>query len=145
VLRVLVGFDGSPSARRALDRAVARVRDGHGDLLVVSVIPEGARRSSIARMMPAGVELPPPLAGTFEEHTVARLEAVVEAARKAGVEARSELRVGEPVEAILAAALAFKADEILLGAKSYEGPEAEVGPNASEIAARSKIPVTLVP
>lgn len=38
-----------------------------------------------------------------------------------------------------------RAEEILLGAKSYEGPDQPVGPNAEEIAARAQVPVTLVP
>ena len=143
--RILVGFDGSPSARRALERGVARARETKGELLVVTVIPESTRASSLARMMPAGVELPKDFGGTFEEHARARLDEVVAHARKAGALAKSEIRSGVPFDGILAAAMEFGADEILLGVKSFEGPEEEQGPNATEVAARANVPVTLVP
>ena len=35
--RILVGYDGSDGARRALDRAVAQARETHGHITVVSV------------------------------------------------------------------------------------------------------------
>jgi len=143
--RVLVGFDGSPHARRALEAALARLKEARGELLVVTVIPESVRRSSLSAMMPAGLELPGPLNGTFEEHAQERLDEVVAQAKAAGVSARGELRHGATVEGILAAASEFKADEILLGVKSYEGPDRHQGPNATEIARRSKVPVVLVP
>jgi nucleotide-binding universal stress UspA family protein len=143
--RLLVGFDGSPSSRRALDLATERARAAKGEILVVTVIPPSTRKSSLAHMMPAGVALPKPLEGTFEDHARERLDEVVDAARKAGAMAKADLRVGVPVEGILTAARDFQADEILLGVKSFEGPDAEQGPNATEVAARAKIPVTLVP
>jgi nucleotide-binding universal stress UspA family protein len=37
VSRILVGYDGSDGAKRALDRAVAEARDTHGHISVVSV------------------------------------------------------------------------------------------------------------
>jgi nucleotide-binding universal stress UspA family protein len=37
VSRILVGYDGSDGARRALDRAVSEARDSHGRITVVSV------------------------------------------------------------------------------------------------------------
>lgn len=144
-MRLLVGYDGSPHARRAVDAALARLKGKAGNLRVVSVIPETVRNSSLANMMPAGLELPDPLNGTFEDHTRARLDEVLALAKAAGVQADSEVRVGAAVDGILAAAKEFHADEILLGVKSYEGPERDIGPNAAEIARRAKIPVVLVP
>ncbi len=143
--RLLVGYDGSPPARRAFERALARATGMGDEMIVVSVIPPTVSKSSLARMMPAGVELPETMAGTFEDHTRQRLAEVIAEARKAGAKAEGEVRKGSPVEAILAAARDHKATEILLGVKSYEGPEADVGPNASQIAQLANVPVTLVP
>jgi nucleotide-binding universal stress UspA family protein len=143
--RLLVGYDGSPPSRRAFDRALVRAKDAGDELVVVAVIPPSVRGSSLARMMPAGIELPRPLSGTFEDHTRERMDEVMAEARKAGVKVEGEVRAGSTVDAILAAAHEHKADEILLGVKSYEGPEAEVGPNATEIARKANVPVTLVP
>lgn len=142
---LLVGYDGSPPARRAFERALARATGMGDEILVLAVIPASVRKSSLSKMMPAGVELPQPLAGTFEDHMRERVDEVVAEARKAGAKASGEIRAGSAVDAILAAARESNADEILLGVKSYEGPEAEVGPNASEVAQRAKVPVTLVP
>jgi len=143
--RLLVGYDGSPPARRAFERALARATGMGDEILVVAVIPPSVRQSSLARMMPAGVELLERLGGAFEDHARERVDEVVAEARKAGAKAEGEVRPGSVVEAILAAARDRKADEIILGVKSYEGPEANVGPNASEIAQRANVPVTLVP
>ncbi|MEA3199796.1 MAG: hypothetical protein QOE90_1224 [Thermoplasmata archaeon] len=142
---LLVGYDGSPPSRRAFERALARGKGMHDAILVVSVLPPGVRESSLSRMMPAGIALPETLNGTFEQHTRERLEEVLATAKAAGVQARGEVRTGSPVECLLAAAREAKADEIILGAKSYEGPDKEVGPNAEQIASRAQIPVTLVP
>jgi nucleotide-binding universal stress UspA family protein len=143
--RLLVGYDGSPPARRAFERALARATSAGDEILVVAVIPPSVRGSSLAKMLPAGIELPKPFTGTFEDHTRQRVDEVVAEARKAGAKASGEVRTGAAVDAILAAAREHKADEILLGVKSYEGPDADVGPNASEVANRAQIPVTLVP
>jgi nucleotide-binding universal stress UspA family protein len=143
--RLLVGYDGSPPARRAFERALARAKAPGDEILVVSVIPPAVRGSSLSRMMPVGLELPGSLTGTFEDHARERLATLVAEARKAGAKVEGEVRAGSPVDAILAAAREHKADEIILGVKSYEGPEAGLGPNATEIAQKAKIPVTLVP
>jgi nucleotide-binding universal stress UspA family protein len=37
VRRILVGYDGSDGARRALDRAIAEARESHGRITVLSV------------------------------------------------------------------------------------------------------------
>jgi len=143
--RILVGYDGSPHAKRAVDAAIQRAQASKGELLVVTAIPNGVRGSSLSAMMPAGVELPKPLAGTFEDHARASLDEVVAKAKAAAVPARGEVHTGPVVDVLLAAAKEFGAEEILLGVKSFEGPDQHVGPHAAEIARRSKVPVVLVP
>src|SRR5205823_5173933 len=85
VARILVGFDGSEPSRRALDFAVARAKLSGDEVVVLTVIPPSVANSSLARMMPAGLELPPPMAKTFEESARQRIEDVVKEKQPSGV------------------------------------------------------------
>lgn len=143
-MRLLVGFDGSPPSRLALGHAMRRAAEAKDELHVVTVIPAAVRDSSLARMMPAGLELPPQMNGTFEDTARRRLDEVLEQARKHGARATGEVRAGEACHEILRAAEEFKADEIVIGHKSFEGPEFSFGKNAREIVRQSKVPVTVV-
>lgn len=143
-MRVLVGYDGSSPARRALEHALKRASAAKDELLVLTVIPPAVRGSSLARMMPAGVELPREMSGTFEETARRRLDDVVTEAKKRGVSAKAEVRAGEAADEIIAAAKAFGAEEIVIGHKSFEGPEFKLGPNAALVVRDAGVPVTVV-
>lgn len=142
---LLVGFDGSPSARRALDHAAARAKANGDEILLVTVVPAAARESGLHRMLPAGLEMPPPLARTFEEGAASRLGEVVEELTKAGVKAHAEVVGGDAGAAVLALAASKGADEIIIGHKAYEGPHLRLGHNAEAILRGATVPVTVVP
>lgn len=144
-MRILVGFDGSPPSRRALAHAVARAAAAKDELLVLSVIPPAVRGSSLQRMMPAGIELPSSMSGTFEDSARSRVDEVVAEAKAAGVSAKGDVRAGEAAKALLAAAIEWGADEIVIGHKSYGGPEFTLGPNADAVVRGARVPVTVVP
>lgn len=141
--RIVVGYDGSPPARRALDHAVARRLEGD-ELHLVSALPPSVRNTSLASMMPAGIELPPQLGATFLERAKARMDEVVAELSKRGVKATGHVRLGEPAEALLALAVEVQADLVVIGHKSYQGGAA-LGPNASAIVRQARVPVTVVP
>lgn len=143
--RILVGFDGSPPSRRALQHAVARVRASGEELFVLTVVPESVRKSSLSAMMPAGIELPREMTRTFEETARLRLDEVVAENGRDGVKVRAEVRAGDAAEALLAFADEMQVSEIVIGHKSFEGARFTLGPNADKVLRGSKVPVTVVP
>lgn len=144
--RLLVGYDGSPPSTRALEHALARAAEGNHELHVLTVLPESVRRSSLAAMMPAGIELPPELSSTFEENARKRLLDTLEEGRRGRKLAlHGHVMAGPAAATLLRAAVELKATEIVIGRKSYEGPEFTLGRNGNEILRGASVPVTVVP
>jgi nucleotide-binding universal stress UspA family protein len=114
--RILVGYDGSDGARRALDRAVAEARQSRARITVISVErlpldPEGPRNfgtlDDIAPDEGAPLSAPPDVVGHLSE---AR-----ERLASAGLDAELIWAAGEPGRAIVDAAKRIRADAIVLG------------------------------
>ena len=117
--RIVVGTDGSDTARRALGEATELAKRTGASLDVVSAFePIGQARLRTERL-----EAPSDI-----EHTVnpqADVDAILtEAARdveQAGVPVRTFARQGEPADAILDVAEREKADLIVVGNKGMTG------------------------
>ena len=114
--RILVGFDDSDAARRALDRGIAEARERNAQLVVLSVFevpldPQVDRffgtLDDIADWEGKPIAPPPELVGLLDE---ARDQ--VEAA---GLHADFMWAAGEPGRAIVDAARDAKADAVVLG------------------------------
>lgn len=133
--RLLVGYDGSPAARRAVEHAAALARQQGAELVLVTVIPPQVRGSSLSSMMPAGLVLPPDLARTFEQNAQIRLDEIATQMKAAGIRVRTEVRAGETVDALVRAIADHGASELVLGNKSFEDPSVHVGPNAQSSSA----------
>lgn len=142
--RLLVGFDGSAASRRAIEHATARARTGGEEVVLLSVVPASVAKSSLSGMMPAGLELPPPLARTFEENARRRLDEAVADLARAGVKATAELRVGEAAAAIIQAATELAADEVIIGHKSFESDQTPLGAVAEVLVRDLPATVTVV-
>jgi nucleotide-binding universal stress UspA family protein len=116
---IVVGYDESDVAQRALGRAIEEARDSGRRLVVVSVLemplnPEGPQNygtldDSPARMIP--LVLPPEL-----EPVLAHARALVEAA---ALKADYAWAVGEPADAIINVAKEHQAGLIVLGAHHH--------------------------
>jgi nucleotide-binding universal stress UspA family protein len=116
VRRILVGFDDSDAARRALDRGIAEARERNAQLVVLSVFempldPQVDRffgtLDDIADWEGKPIAPPPELVGLLAE---ARDQ--VEAA---GLHADFMWAAGEPGRAIVDAARDAKAEAVVLG------------------------------
>ena len=114
--RILVGFDDSDAARRALDRGIAEARERNAQLVVLSVFempldPQVDRffgtLDDIADWEGKPIAPPPELVGLLGE---ARDQ--VEAA---GLHADFKWAAGEPGRAIVDAARDAKAEAVVLG------------------------------
>ena len=142
--RLLVGFDGSEASRRAIAHAAKRARESGSEVVLLSVVPASVAKSSLSGMMPAGLELPPPLARTFEENARLRLDEAVAELAHAGVKASGELRVGEAAATIIATAAELGVDEVVIGHKSFETGKTPLGAIAQVLVRDLPATVTVV-
>ena len=114
--RILVAFDGSDSARRALDRAIAEARPSHGHVTVLSVeevpldpnVPRNfGTLDDISAWEGAAPSAPPDV--------VAHLEEARDTLSRAGVSAELTWAAGDVGQVIVEAARRIHADVIVLG------------------------------
>jgi nucleotide-binding universal stress UspA family protein len=117
---IVVGYDGSEDAGRALERSVEIARAFSARLIVVSVAELPPTPPVYAFGAPAGLAAPvlheTPLADVAPEEIVAR--ALAEArARVEGVEAEFEARSGDAGNALIAVADERGADLLVVGTR----------------------------
>jgi nucleotide-binding universal stress UspA family protein len=116
VRRILVAYDGSDGARRALDRAIAEARDSGGHVTVLSV-EEVPLDPSVPRNFGTlddisdreGAALTPP------PDVVSHLAEASERLGAAGLDADTTWAAGEPGQVIAETARRIGADVIVLG------------------------------
>ena len=131
--RILLAYDGSDPARRALDRAVAEARDTHGRITVLSV-EELVLDPNVPRNF-----------GTLDDiadwegdsaaapaDVVARLTEARELLSEAGLEADFTWVAGEPGQAIAETARRVNADVIVLGEHHHGRLASFFGSNTDE-------------
>jgi nucleotide-binding universal stress UspA family protein len=131
--RVLLAYDGSDPARRALDRAVAEARDSHARITVLSVeelvldpsIPRNfGTVDDIADWEGESASAPPDV--------VAHLTEARELLGKAGVDADFTWAAGEPGQVIAETARRIEADAIVLGEHHHGRLASFFGSNTDE-------------
>ena len=114
--RILVGYDDSDGARRALDRAVEEARAGRSRITVLAVI-----EMPLDPQAPRWFGTPDDISGsegseqTAPTQVVAQLTTAQDRLATAGLEAELRWAAGEPGEAIVEAARELRADVIILG------------------------------
>jgi nucleotide-binding universal stress UspA family protein len=122
---IVVGTDGSDTAREAVRRAVDLARVLGARLQVVSAyepVAEAAAAAPVAREDDASVAGEAWAVGP-REGVDAILDDVAAVARAAGVEAEVHARQGSPADAILDVAEETGADLIVVGNKGMTGAE----------------------
>jgi nucleotide-binding universal stress UspA family protein len=119
---IVVGTDGSDTAREAVRRAIELARDLGARLQVVSAYEPvgGAVAAAVAREVD---EADDRWALAPREAVDAILDDVAGVARAAGVEAEVHARQGSPADAILDVAEETGADLIVVGNKGMTGAE----------------------
>jgi len=114
--RILVGYDGSPGGRRALERAIEEARGSRGRLMVLSVAS-----------MPLSLDAPRNF-GTLDDispnegadlsappDVVAHLVEARDRLAEAGLQAELTWAAGEPGQVIVETARRMRADVIVIG------------------------------
>lgn len=142
--KILVGFDGSEPSRRALDHALARAKMSGDHVVLLTVIPDSVKDSSLAGMMPAGVELPASMTKTFEQSARERLDEIMREFAKTGVTLTGEVRTGEVLRVFLEATKDVGAHEIVIGNRSFEKAATQLGPIAERLVKHMPATVTVV-
>jgi len=135
VRRVLVPFDGSPSALHAVQHVVSLARAGHrGTILLLNVQAPSAKGSSPG--------------GELGMQARAAGEAILERASRLfdahDIPYQGEVLAGLPSEAIAAAVGRHQIDLIVMGSTGMGTLARLFGSVAMAVAQESKVPVTLV-
>jgi nucleotide-binding universal stress UspA family protein len=135
--RVVVGYDGSPGSRAALDRA-ADVAGDDGVVFLVHVYPRprgwfGAPRDQER------------LDASLEE-AESKIRALCDGGGPLDrVAWEPEIVAGDPAEAIAAVAAARQADEIVVGSRRFGPARALLGSVAHDLIRIAAVPVTVIP
>ena len=135
---VVVGYDGSPTARSALSLAVRRIGPEGRVFVVHSIEPPSATLG----WTPADRKL------AREQRAAETLRTELEQAmgdELSGVDWEWELMTGDPVDGILDVADTRAADEIVVGSRGHGAAGELLGSVAHKLLRRADRPVTVVP
>ena len=148
VRRFVVGYDGCANAERAVDLLAGLDPRGCSAVLVNVIdliplpatlprLPRGSRRE-VVRAAVARRDEHHREAGAMLEPVVARL-------KRAGWSARYELRDAPPLDALLRASRDWRADVLVVGARSVSGiRRVLLGSVANGVLDRARVPVLIV-
>lgn len=114
--RILLGYDGSESGQQALLDSREIAQWSHAELVLVAVMP-----LPVASLGPEGGVYDPAVEEVERERYRAVLEAGVVRLGQAGLQARGEVLIGDPVQELARAAGRLQADLIVVGHKHLEG------------------------
>ena len=134
---IVVGYDGSPSARAAVEHAIDRAGPA-GRLVLVH-----------AYQVPADYIGAPYYSVMLEDaaqhasDVMASLERDCE--RVLGVDHENDISTGAAAPAIVRAAEFYRADEIVVGSRGVGRVRALLGSVAHDVLHRAKCPVTVIP
>jgi nucleotide-binding universal stress UspA family protein len=142
--KIMVAIDGSATARRALDLALAMAHDHHADLLPVYVVSAPLMSYDLPLYDPEAMR-----GAMFEEGRAVNREAaaLMTAARVAGTPSVVETEIGEDVaQRIVSTADAWGAQLLVLGTHGRRGfRRLMLGSVAERVVRLSALPVLLVP
>ena len=134
--KILVGYDGSPTAQKALDIAFGMARSEDSKILVVAVArpPEPATRVETAGILESA-----------EEHFDRDFERIGARARELDVDVDTVVMVGHPTEQLLHRAESEKADLIVVGRRGVSAFERMlVGSTSEKVLRYAHCPVMVV-
>ncbi len=135
--RILVGFDGSENARRALEWATDLAAALDAELVVahaVGLIP----RDDHGQPAPTGAPRE-----ALEQHFEATWSQWL---RAAGVRFQLAVHDGAPVDVLLALSEDLSADLIVIGRRGAGGaPDLLLGSTSTQVARHATVPVVIVP
>ena len=143
--KFLVALDGDPEHEQGLKSASELAKFTHASLHLLTVIPTlgtlSGERAAAGRLLPGATSA---MLDMTEECTVDYLEEQAAALRAQGIQARTTIRRGDPVQQILADSQ--DEDLIVLGTHGKAGIDAFwAGSVAPKVVSQTRLPVLLVP
>ena len=143
--KFLVALDGDPEHEQGLKTAGELAKLTHASLHLLTVIPTlgtlSGERAAAGRLLPGATSA---MLDMTEECTIDNLEEQAAALRAQGIESRTTIRRGDPVQQILADSQ--DEDLIVLGTHGKAGMNAFwAGSVAPKIVSQTRLPVLLVP
>jgi len=143
--KFLVALDGDPEHEQGLKTAGELAKYTHASLHLLTVIPTlgtlSGERAAAGRLLPGATSA---MLDMTEEFTVDYLEEQATTLRTQGIQARTTIRRGDPVQQILADSQ--DEDLIVLGTHGKAGIDAFwAGSVAPKIVNQTRLPVLLVP
>lgn len=117
--KIVVGYDGSDNAKRALEKSIALARQSSGELTIVVVADTGRYTATV------GLEsLYKQINEKTRENASNLGGSALDEAKEAGVkDAYASVEVGHPADMILSVAIEHKADLIVVGRRGMSGLE----------------------
>ncbi|QXJ27853.1 Universal stress protein UspA-related nucleotide-binding protein [Saccharolobus shibatae B12] len=136
--RILVGYDGSENAERALDFAIELASKFSARLFVVEVI-------DLTLFYNSGVLPPLEATKSLEEKAKKDVKKAIEKAKSKGVDAEGITLEGDPAHSILEFAKDNQVDVIVIGSRGLSKVQRIfLGSVSNKIVQESKIPVIVV-
>ncbi|QXJ34183.1 universal stress protein [Saccharolobus shibatae] len=136
--RILVGYDGSENAERALDFAIELANKFSARLFVVEVI-------DLTLFYNSGILPPLEATKSLEEKAKKDVKKAIEKAKSKGVDAEGITLEGDPAHSILEFAKDNQVDVIIIGSRGLSKVQRIfLGSVSNKIVQESKIPVIVV-
>ena len=146
--RILVPIDGSPTARRGLDEAIALAKDQSARICLLHVVDERVVTQSFDATLYVPANYVDDTLNALRNQgrkLLARSEAKIRKARVKVEPVLVETLGGGVADTILAQAKKWKADVIVLGTHGRRGVSRLVlGSDAEEVVCGARVPVLLV-
>ncbi|MHB8604159.1 MAG: universal stress protein [Thermoplasmatota archaeon] len=144
--RLLVGYDGSPPSKRALEYAATRAKLDGAELLVATIVPASLKDNFFSTMLLPDIDLSGVVKETtFVKNAEARLTDAIAATGLPKNKTRALVLTGDAAQVLVEAAKTERIDEVILGNKSYEKlSEFTLGTIADKVTRYAPCTVTVV-
>ncbi|MDA7428538.1 universal stress protein [Primorskyibacter aestuariivivens] len=141
--KIVVGFDGSESAKRALDFAVAQAKAKGAGIVIAHVL----EWSPYSFLTPTELEERHKRRGEeLARAETALLKPVVDSLKDSGVEVSTALKYGHIAETLASVTKAESASQIVIGRTGHSSLSSRLfGSVAGSLAQAAPVPVTIVP
>lgn len=141
--RILIATDGSASANRALDYAVARAKEIGAQVLIVNVMGQAFPEEVFQRFTHAQQSWVEELFTSLSSRTLTQAQERARLAGAANVELES--RSGDVAQSIIDAAREKSADAIVIGKRGAGHGGLLLGSVSHKLVSLATCPVTVVP